>query len=185
MGTPRSPAAPLDARDAALLRVAQWGRDIGAEPRNEGKIIDSIRAGRIGGDVELCIHALRAGRERVLVARAGVDALWNLAIDRDLHPPDKHGHGQLHLLNISLICEEGGIGEVLAAVRVPPPPHTVLNQDRSARHVFAHAFICSLSGQIDTHPTDAKVHEDGYAALAAVARGDRTHTRNPPVASDF
>ncbi len=138
-------AVALDAADAALLRVVQWGRDIEREPRNEGKLIDAIRAGRVGGNVLMVLTALRAGRRRVLVARAGVDALWNLAIDRDLHPPDTRSHGQLHLVNISLICEDGGIGEILAA--------------------------------IDEHPMDAKVHEDGYAALAAVARGDR---ENPP-----
>ena len=140
---PHLMAVELDAADAALIRIAQWGRDIEKEPRNEGKLIDTIRAGRIGGNVTMVLAAMRAGRRRVLVARAGADALWNLAIDRDLHPPDTRGHGQLHLVNIALICEEGGIGEILAA--------------------------------IDQHPMDAKVHEDGYAALAALARGDREH----------
>ena len=140
---PQLMAVELDAADAALIRIAQWGRNIEKEPRNEGKLIDTIRAGRAGGNVTMVLAALRAGRRRVLVARAGADALWNLAIDRDLHPPDTRGHGQLHLVNIALICEEGGIGEILAA--------------------------------IDQHPMDAKVHEDGYAALAALARGDREH----------
>ena len=133
-------AEPEERNAFERARIAEWGRTVDEEPRNEGRLIDAIRAARVAGSVELVVASLIAGRHRVLIARAALDALWNLAIDRDLHPPDAQEHGQLHLEHIATIVQLSGVEEVLMTLEV--------------------------------HQTDAKVHEDGYAALAAVARGD-------------
>lgn len=73
----------------------------------QGKLIDTIGAARQRHDCEVVLACLRAGLSRVLVVRAGLDAVWGLAIGRDLHPPDRKGHGQLHMVSIAAYVSSG------------------------------------------------------------------------------
>ena len=86
-------AATNDAHEA-LAAVAAWGASLDTEPRSEGKLIDAVTAASQRADCAMVLAVLRAGRPRILVSRAALEAVWQLCTARDLHEPDSRGHGQ-------------------------------------------------------------------------------------------
>jgi hypothetical protein len=79
---------------AALAAVAAWGASLGSEPRAEGKLVDAVTTAAQRADCAMVLAVLRAGRPKILVSRAALEAVWQLCIGRDLHEPDSRGHGQ-------------------------------------------------------------------------------------------
>jgi hypothetical protein len=98
--------------------IERWGGAIDEEPRSEGKLVDTIGKARQRGDCDIVLAGLRAGMHRVLIARAGLEAAWQLVIDRPLHPPDRRGHGQFDIVNISCLLEGGVVGLALQAAEM-------------------------------------------------------------------